>query len=167
MANRPEAGERAGGRAALALTRRCAGITLAVAAAGWALTCWTRRNLRVFRVAGASMLPSYRHGDMLVVRRVPPRVIRPGDVVVLDNGEHDEPHPSATYWIIKRVAAIPGDVVSPGILPAGQDATVPPGQLVLLGDNPAQSTDSRHNGYFPASRTVGRVIGVRSRTGST
>jgi len=140
------------------------GLTLAVAAAGWGLTRWARRDLRVIRVTGASMLPAYRHGDLLVVRRVPLRAIHLGDVVVLDAGEHDRHQVSVARWIIKRVAAVPGGVVGSGILPGGQGAVVPPGQLVLLGDNPAQSVDSRQLGYFPASRTIGRVIGVRTRT---
>jgi signal peptidase I len=129
-----------------------------MAAACWALIRWTRRNVRVVRVTGASMLPAYRPGDLLVVRRVPLRSIHAGDVVVLDTSEHHKPHASAARWIIKRVAGIPGDVVSPVILPDGHDAIVPPGQLILLGDNPAQSVDSRQQGYFSASRTIGRVI---------
>jgi hypothetical protein len=36
------------------------------------------------------------------------------------------------------------------MLPGGQGAAVPPGQLILLGDNPAHSTDSRHCGYLRA-----------------
>jgi signal peptidase I len=127
------------------------------------LTRWVRGHLRIVSVTGASMLPAYRNGDLLVIRRVPPRAIRPGDVVVLDTGLRGQRRPDVSHWIIKRVAAVPGDAVAPGLVPGDQDATVPAGQYVLLGDNPARSTDSRQHGYFPANRIIGRVVGTGTR----
>jgi signal peptidase I len=35
---------------------------------------------------------------------------------------------------------------------------VPPGKLVLLGDNPEWSYDSRQVGYFPGERLLGIVV---------
>lgn len=148
------------------MTRQHARLAAAVAfaAATWALTRWARRHLRVVTVSGSSMLPAYQPGDLLTVRRIRAAAIRPGDVVVLQAGSQGKRQPASMGWIIKRVAAIPGDPVALGTLPPGQHATVPPGQLILLGDNPAHSTDSREHGYYPASDIIGRVIASR-RTG--
>ncbi|MCX4825746.1 S26 family signal peptidase [Streptomyces sp. NBC_01142] len=68
---------------------------------------------------------------------------------------------AARRWIIKRVGR------SPATQPAGPragpgpsaDHMVPPGRLVLLGDNPMNSDDSRQAGYFPVERVLGTVVG--------
>ncbi len=140
-------------------------VAVAFAAAAWALTRWARRHLRVVTVSGTSMLPAYRPGDLLTIRRIPASAIRPGDVVILHADSPGRHQPVTAPWIIKRVAAVPGDPVAPGTLPYGHQATVPPGQLILLGDNLAHSIDSRQHGYFPASNVIGRVItGAGRRT---
>jgi signal peptidase I len=36
--------------------------------------------------------------------------------------------------------------------------TVPDGRLIVLGDNPAKSVDSRRLGYIPGDRLLGVVI---------
>jgi signal peptidase I len=41
---------------------------------------------------------------------------------------------------------------------AAAGTPVPAGQLVLLGDNRAASTDSRHWGYAPVDRVLGVVV---------
>ncbi|MET9295509.1 S26 family signal peptidase [Streptomyces sp. NPDC003077] len=67
---------------------------------------------------------------------------------------------SARRWIIKRVAAAPGDPVPRASVPAlatAPEERVPPGRLVLLGDNPGASLDSRQYGYFPIARVLGTV----------
>lgn len=63
--------------------------------------------------------------------------------------------------VIKRVAAVPGDPVPFPI--DGSGPLVPPGSLVLLGDNPDGSGDSRQYGYVPVDAVVGVVL--RSITG--
>jgi signal peptidase I len=63
--------------------------------------------------------------------------------------------------MIKRLAALPGESVPPMAVPAdtGPGAeVVPPRMLVLLGDNPDSSYDSREFGYFPAERLLGVVM---------
>lgn len=58
-------------------------------------------------------------------------------------------------WNVKRVAALPGDRLPPGI--PGEGDTVPPGKLVMLGDNP-DSIDSRQRGLFSADQLLGVVV---------
>lgn len=86
-------------------------------------------------VAGESMTPLLRPGDWLLVdpdayRRRPPHAAEL--VAVRDPRE-------AERWLVKRVASVERD-----------------GRLVLLGDAPAQSTDSRTFGPVDASAVLGR-----------
>ena len=80
---------------------------------------------------GNSMLPSLLPGDRLVVVR---RRVRVGDVVaVRDPRAHDR-------VMVKRVAAVGAE------------------GLEVLGDNPAESTDSRQFGPIRADRVVGVAV---------
>jgi nickel-type superoxide dismutase maturation protease len=100
--------------------------------AGWAL----RRRLR-FRIAGDSMAPTFVSGQEVLVdprafRRRPPRV---GDVVLCR-------HPFRRgVRIVKRVAEVDDR-----------------GCLVVHGDNPRESTDSRSFGALPPDHVVGLVV---------
>jgi signal peptidase I len=58
--------------------------------------------------------------------------------------------------IVKRVAAIGGDVVPPSI--PEREIVVPQGFVVLIGDNLAASTDSRVYGFVSASLITGVVM---------
>ncbi|GGL37686.1 S26 family signal peptidase [Planomonospora parontospora] len=156
---------------------------LAVTAAAAAVLVWVRRNLLAVRVRGGSMRPSYREGDRVLVRRVTAGRLRAGDVVVADafafsgvlfgapSGRHAAPAPGAdavrgqasgpgtrTDWMIKRVAAVPGDPRPVSVPARAGETAVPDGCLVLLGDNADRSLDSRHFGYAPAEGVVGRVV---------
>jgi signal peptidase I len=117
---------------------------LVVVCAGAALA-W----LRPFRVevAGTSMEPALGEGDWLVATRAG-RINR-GSVVVLR-------HPDGSLDLVKRVVAVPGDVIESG--PLGPD------EYLVIGDNLARSTDGRSFG------TVGRdaiegVVRLRYRPG--
>ncbi len=82
------------------------------------------------RVEGMSMMPTYRPGAVVVgTRMLKPRI---GSVVVAQLRDRE---------ILKRVAHI------------GPDG------YYLLGDNPAQSSDSRTYGWFDKSLVKGVVIG--------
>jgi nickel-type superoxide dismutase maturation protease len=83
-------------------------------------------------VDGESMLPELAPGDRLLV--LPTRRVRPGDVVVL----RDPRDPNRT--MVKRVVAIDGS------------------NVVVAGDNQAQSTDSRVFGPVPAQAIRGRAL---------
>jgi signal peptidase I len=58
--------------------------------------------------------------------------------------------------VIKRVAASAGERTPRPV--AAADPVVPPGHLVLLGDNPDGSGDSRQYGFVPAAAVVGVVV---------
>lgn len=86
--------------------------------------------MRYLAVSGPSMEPALRDADWVLA--VTGGRARVGDVVVVE-------HPSRPgYLMVKRV----GGIVENGYW--------------VLGDSPAQSTDSRHFGVVP--RIVGRVV---------
>ena len=88
--------------------------------------------LRLVHVDGDSMRPTLTPGDRLLVLRR--RRYRRGDVVALVDPR------ASTRTIVKRVAAIEGD------------------DVVVHGDNPDASTDSRSFGPVPVSSIVGRAV---------
>ncbi|MFF5334056.1 S26 family signal peptidase [Streptomyces sp. NPDC013181] len=124
-----------------------------------------RSRLRV-TVAGESMAPALRPGQVVIARRVTgPGELRTGDVVVLVKPEcpgdwrWPEPGPvSGGAWLLKRLAALPGDPVPPGVARAlGVRGVVPEGAAVVLGDNTAASVDSRDFGFVPVDRLIAHV----------
>jgi signal peptidase I len=128
---------------------------------------WLRRSFVVVTVDGQSMEPTFTAGDRVLARRSALRRVKSGDVVVVgDSTIRDDDLPVGSLaLIIKRVAAVPGDAIPRQTVPALASApgsTVPPGKLVLLGDNPV-SSDSRQVGYFDGSWLVGRAVGRLTR----
>lgn len=124
-----------------------------------ALVCFAvavvRRRLFVVTVRGTSMEPTFRPGDRVLARRVGLAAARVGDVVIV--GARDSPGGS---WIIKRLAAIPGDPVPRArfaALAQVPESTVPAGKLVILGDSP-RSADSRQHGYYDGDQLAGVVV---------
>ncbi len=135
-----------------------------------------RRRFVVVRVSGTSMAPALLPGDRVLVRRGPGDQIRVGAVVVLPQPPYytmptqiQKTGPSrrrfrprrSAYggdWVIKRVAAMSGDAVPEPVRRAvGGVTVVPPGMLVVLGDN-TRSTDSRFWGFLSADRVLGAVV---------
>ncbi|MEU6425259.1 S26 family signal peptidase [Microbispora sp. NPDC046973] len=140
---------------------------LATMAAGLA---WARRRLLMVSVSGDSMRPAYRSGDRVLVRRVPAGRLRREDVVLADvaglvleraglTRSQVTVDPGAGY-VVKRVAAVPGDPVPAEVPREADETAVPRGAFVLLGDNAGHSVDSRHFGYVPAAGLVGKVVRV-------
>ncbi|MEU8247386.1 S26 family signal peptidase [Nonomuraea sp. NPDC048916] len=124
-----------------------------------------RRRIVVVSVSGLSMEPTLRHGDRVLVHRAPRETPSRGDVVVIREPGPCRPGDPAgvrgARWVVKRIAAIPGDP-EPAFLPAWArhpTGVIPPGCLVVLGDNAELSRDSRHFGAVQADR----VLGVASR----
>ncbi len=105
-----------------------AGASLVTALIG--ALAWARP--RRFVVIGDSMLPTLRHGDRLLVARI--RRPREGDIVVVRDPRSD------SRLICKRVVSA--------------DAR----HIVVRGDNPDASTDSRAFGPVPVEWVVGRVL---------
>ncbi|MFJ1551423.1 S26 family signal peptidase [Streptomyces sp. NPDC088246] len=137
------------------------------------------RRLVVVTVHGISMRPTYQDKDRVLVRRRPPEV---GEVVVIEqpaeasSGWPDGHSPPAVCleadrlterrWLIKRVAAVAGGEVPRAQAAALEDMEgrrVPAGRLVLLGDNPEASVDSRSLGFFRESGVLGVVVRRLSR----
>lgn len=152
----------------------------AAAAVGLA-TLGVRRGLLVATVSGRSMEPALRSGDRLLVLRT--ARVRPGQIVVVRARvpRLDAPPPEAETTVavepsaaeleshaahgglllVKRVAAVGGDPVPREACPALRDApeeAVPRGALVVLGDNPPLSWDSREFGYVRPGECVGVAI---------
>ncbi|SCG54587.1 S26 family signal peptidase [Micromonospora coxensis] len=140
-----------------------------------------RRRYLAVRVAGPSMEPTLRHGDLVLVRRAPldevPRdrlvvVRRPppwrglhswadGRRVPEQAGRLPDRAAVEDPWIIKRAVAVPGDRL-PSELAAHRTqlgGRVPTGCLAVLGDNRAASVDSRRFGYVQEESVLGVVVG--------
>lgn len=146
-----------------------------------------RSTLAVVEVAGPSMRPALSSGDRVLVRRARRGGLRSGLVVVIEQPDvagrwrQDPPRwppRGRRDWLIKRVAALPGDPMPPGVpRPGGaggrgpaalgaeaDDGLVPPGMFVVLGDNAACSLDSRVIGCIPADRLIGVMVRVLRET---
>ncbi len=155
---------------------RTSGKTLAGCLIGTAFLLTTtvvlaRRHLVLIRIVGLSMRPTFHPGDRVLVSRRGGEKIRSGSVIVLSAGKIEQwlaaqPHPATlgmigfegTDWIIKRVAAAPGDPVPMTVLPmTGGVMVVPPGKLVVLGDS-MRSLDSRAFGFVDAELVLGVVL---------
>jgi signal peptidase I len=125
-----------------------------------------RRRLAVVAVFGPSMQPALRPGDRVLVRRAQLQGLRAGQIVVVERPQADgtwttrPPRWPADdrEWLIKRVAAVPGDARPQEIAAGPGGSLVPPGVLVVLGDNAARSLDSRQFGYIPAERLLGVML---------
>ena len=140
----------------------------------WPLACTLlaglvlRRRLTAVTVTGDSMMPTLAPGDRVLVRQARLGQLRRGQVVVMEMpglaGDPAGPlrgRARHREWAIKRIAAVPGDPLPAGCLPATADPSgriVPPGKLVVVGDNAAWSQDSRQLGYFPGDRLLGVVV---------
>jgi signal peptidase I len=129
--------------------------------------------LRTPQVDGMSMEPRVRAGEIVLIDTLGYRIkpIRRGDVVAF---RHDAPNPE-TY--IKRVIGMPGDrievrdgrvyidgsaIAEPYVQfrdhRSAPALTVPAESFYVLGDNRADSDDSRNWGVLGAHDLVGRAV---------
>lgn len=141
-----------------------AAVTAIVAAVG----VWARRQLVWIRVDGWSMEPTLREGDRILVWRTNSARLKHGRIVVVQQPRPDLVWPGlpcgrsiAGYnWMVKRVVAVAGDPLPHGYraLRKVTDLTVPMGRLLIVGDNLAESFDSRTLGFIPADRVLGIML---------
>ena len=99
---------------------------------GVVLSVLVLRPVRRMEVGGESMRPTLEPGDRLLVLRGPRA--RPGDLVAVADPR------DASRTLVKRVASVSG------------------GGVLVVGDNPSGSTDSRAFGTVPATSVAGRVV---------
>lgn len=110
---------------------------------------WTvNRSLR--RIEGGSMRPTLEEGELVLVVPAGLVGVRRGDVVVVPDPR--EPRRRT----IKRVAAVAGGSVDAG----GVGIRAGAGQVVVLGDDPTASTDSRTYGPVAAADVLAVVVAV-------
>lgn len=143
---------------------------LAAVVLGLAVRRWL---VFVTTVESASMAPTLRPGRRLLTRRLTrTERIRRGDIVVVASRELGR-------TVVKRVLGLPGErvLIEPGgrtsvdgrpvaesyVVHAGGPGgvfLVPPGCVLLLGDNRARSSDSRtwQDPYLPVSAVRGTVL---------
>lgn len=130
---------------------------------------WLRRRFVAVTVDGGSMLPTLRPGDRVLVRRAPLDMIRAGQVVVVAAPGSPASRPTARAgavvprwgWLIKRAVAVPGDPVPPemaAVVGVAPGTAVPPGRLLVLGDNRDASLDSRVLGYVRGEDVLGVAV---------
>lgn len=115
-------------------------------------------NFFTIQVKGRSMLETFREGERLLATRAYWLVgpIKRNDVIVIKGTEPGE-------FLIKRVNRLGGETVDMLNVPNNWDFengafTVPEGYLWVLGDNFAESEDSRAFGPIPLERVVGKVV---------
>ena len=140
------------------------GVAIALAAAA-------RAAVHIYSIPSSSMAPTLEPGDQIVVTRYFRSLPERGHVIVFRS-------PSGTdELIVKRVVAVPGDLVDsrlgrlrigghtlpePYVLRAAATGAIDP-QLVpaesyyVLGDNRDDSLDSRTWGVVPRTHVVGRA----------
>lgn len=99
-------------------------------------TLWVLRRRRRFCVENVSMLPT----------------LEPGDEVLVDLGAYRRSRPRAGDIVVAMPQARPG---LRAIKRVGE--VLPDGRVVLLGDNPDRSTDSRAFGAVALKEILGRV----------
>jgi len=128
--------------------------------------------LHVFRIAGNSMSPTLNAGEKVLVRKDTYRDREPtrNDLVAFLN-----PSNRRQTWV-KRVIGLPGDTLeirngivringkpleeAPTVTPDQANLapiTIPDNHCYVLGDNRANSKDSRHIGPVPMIALVGKV----------
>jgi len=109
-----------------------------------------RRRFVVVTVAGASMEPTLRPGDRVLVRRDGSDPLRVGAIVVFREPDGDK-------WLGVPAPRTAGGAVPDSVRTAVGTDVVPPGMLVVLGDG-VRSGDSRQWGFIPADQALGPVV---------
>lgn len=153
--------EKSRGKAAIRHLRKMArknkGFLLCAAVAVLAAFIISRFFVQLVLIRDASMEPAYHNGQIVAVSRIR-REYQTGDVIVFEA-------PQLGCRLVKRIAHVPGDHLSPeeaamygrGTL-AGY--TLPEGAYLVLGDNAADSVDSRDErvGVVRSEKIIGVLL---------
>ncbi len=136
-----------------------------------ALAAAARAAVHIYSIPSRSMAPTLEPGDQIVVTRYFRSTPERGHVIVFRS-------PAGTdEMIVKRVIAVPGDLVDsrlgririgghtlpePYVLRAAasgaiEPQVIPADSYYVLGDNREDSLDSRSWGVVPATHVVGRA----------
>ncbi len=139
--------------------------------------------VQAFRIPSESMDPTLQVGDRVLVNKLSYRLhdVNRGDVVVFTRPPNLPEGPDQPADLIKRVVGLPGDTVQAKdgrvfvngrpldepYLPEGTrtenlgtPVVVPEGQVLVLGDNRANSADGRVFGTIPEDTIIGRAFVV-------
>ncbi len=135
------------------------------------LACAVRATLSLYTIPSASMRPTLETGDHIIVTPYRGTMPARGDIIVFRAPDHP------AEFRVKRVIALPGDFLDttagrvrigghalsePYLLKQSETGSIPP-QLVpaqslfVMGDNRADSVDSRNWGALPSELVMGRV----------
>lgn len=156
-----------------------------VVIAGAVLVALLIRNFAVqsYRIPSESMMPTLAVGDRVLVNRLSYDIhdVNRGDVIVFRRPATSPAAPGEPADLIKRVVGLPGEtiVATDGMvyvddkllnepyLPDGETTLnldepveVPDDQLFVMGDNRANSEDSRFIGTIPIESVVGRAFAI-------
>lgn len=132
---------------------------------GWVLISgsvfrYVRENfVEAYKIPTGSMEPAVLQGDRVLADKAAYSRMAPrkGDVVIFVNPDNR----STKY--IKRIEALPGEMIT---APDGTQKQIPHGFVYVLGDNRAQSYDSRNFGLIPLSDVIARVRQVYFSSGA-
>ena len=111
------------------------------------LALGVRSAVHIYAIPSPSMEPTLQVGDHIAVTPYRSSLPQRGDVVVFRSPLNSD------ELMVKRIAAVAGDLVEGG---RGQ-LIVPRDCYFVLGDNRANSFDSRQWGVLPRNRIIGRA----------
>lgn len=139
----------------------------------------------VFWIPSASMVPTLAVYDWILVQKAffSWHGVREGDIVVFTHPPLDRCGGARAGDLVKRVIALPGqtiyssgnsiyinghllaepylpayDPLGPPIASSRHPYRVPPGEFYVLGDNRADSCDSRYRGPIRGSSIIGKAV---------
>jgi len=106
-----------------------------------------RSAVRLYAIPSSSMAPTLNAGDHIVVTPYRSAAPQRGDVIVFHSPLNSD------ELLVKRIAGVPGDLVQ-----AREGRLIVPSDCYfVLGDNRANSFDSRNWGVLARSLIVGRA----------